>query len=214
LTCIATLHGRMLLSVRGAVCSSFHLVPVNGTVASMVGWQYVGFGLFVYLSDGSPPRENRLWLWRFGRCLLRWGGLAVWFFCFVEAYNRVSGSSFTLDGFPRYLLTKIIAFIIGFVALLSFLFFAMFQREQVKRDLDDRSCRPLHIWWIPAAYWVPWASFWGATAFRVVYADPAGLIHSGYCFVYRSFFKDSRWGNRRVRWLTDTATDQLPGTEV
>jgi hypothetical protein len=204
LTCIATSHGEMLLSVRGAIYSSLHFVPVNGTVALIVGWHYVGFGLFVYLSGGSPPSENRVWLWRLGRWLLRWGGRSVALCCFLAAHNRVSGSSFTWNGFPPHLLAKIIAFIVGFIVSFSFLV-AMFQREQVKRDLYDRGCQTLHIWWLPAAYWVPWASFWGVTGFRVMYADPAGLIHSGYCFVYRSFLKNSRWGNRRVRWLTDTA---------
>jgi hypothetical protein len=90
----------------------------------------------------------------------------------------------------------------------------MFQREQVKRDLDDRSCQALHIWWLPAAYWIPWASYFGTTGFRVIYLDPAGMMHSGYCFVYRSFLKDSRWGNRRVKWLTDTVAGQLPAPEV
>jgi Na+/proline symporter len=144
---------------------------------------------------------------------VRWGGLGVGLFCFVEAYNRVRGGSFTLNGFPPHVLMKIVAFIVGLVALLSFLF-AMFQREQVKRDLDDRSCQALHIWWLPAAYWIPWGTFFCATGFRVVYLDPGGVIHSSYCFVYRSFLKDSSWGNRRVRWLTDAATGELPAAEV
>jgi hypothetical protein len=70
------------------------VVMENGAVASLVGWQYVGFGLFIYLSGGSPPSENRVWLWRLGRWLLRWGSLSVALCCFLAANNRVSGSSF------------------------------------------------------------------------------------------------------------------------
>jgi len=203
LMCLTTGHGQLLRSVSGRLAWHLHLVPVSGTVAALAGWLYAGFGLFVYLSDGSPPGENRLWLWRLGRALLRWGALAVALVCFVEAESRLSGRHFSSHGFPPVFLIKIVGFIVGFVALLLFLL-AMFQREQVKRELGANSCQPLHIWWIPAAYWIPWGVGRYATGFRVVYADSAGLIHSGYCLVYRSFWTDWRWGNRRVLWLTDT----------
>ncbi|MGC9940932.1 MAG: hypothetical protein ABSE48_03810 [Verrucomicrobiota bacterium] len=204
LTCIATLHGKMLMPVRSAVYSSLHLVPVAGALASTVGWEYVGFGLFIYYSDGNAPGENRMWIWHFGRGLIRWVSLAVAFLCFVKAQSQAAGTGLYLAGFAPYLLAKILAFIAGLVALFSFCF-AMFQREGVMQELNERGCQPLRIWWIPAAYWVPWASFLWATGFRVVYSDPAGVIHRGYCIVYRSFLKDQRWGNRRVRWLKDTA---------
>ena len=213
LACIATQHGKMFLGVRGAMFKSLHLVPVNGSVAAVVGWEYVGFGLFVYFSDGSPPDENRPWLWRCGRGLVRWGALASRSSVLWMLRNRVSGTYFTTTGFPPYLIAKIVAFIAGFIALISFLS-AMYMREQVKRDLDGRNSRPLHIWWLPQAYWVPWASFWSATGFRVVSTNQAGLIHRGYCFAYRSFLKDSRLGNLRVKWLTDTVTGQSPAPEV
>src|ERR1017187_6218934 len=106
LKCVVALHGKMLLSVRGAVYSSFHLVPVSGTVAATVGLVYVGLALFVYLSDGSPPSENRVWLWRLGRGLLRWGSLGVSPFCFVEADKWVTGRVSTLAGFPSRLRRK------------------------------------------------------------------------------------------------------------
>jgi len=211
LKCIATQHGKMLLSGSPAAKWSWHLVPVHGNVASMAGWAYVGIGLFLYLSDGSPPGENRVWLWRMGRILLRWGGLAVALYCFAATDNQVLRGSFDFSILPPYLLGKIGAFIGGFIALMLFLS-AMLQREQVKRDLEERICRPLHIWWIPAAYWVPWRR--RGTAFRVTYADRADLIHRGYCCVYRSLLKDSRWGSRRVNWLTDTVIHPLPAPEV
>lgn len=176
LKCIVTLQGKMLLGVRGALRGTLHVVPVDGTAASTVGWLYVGFGLFVYLSDGSPPAEDRAWPWRLGRGLARWGSLALALICFVEAENRVSGRSVSLDGIAPHLLMKMGVFIAGFIAL-SFYLSAMFQREQVKRELADRGCQARRIWWLPAAYWVPWASFWGATGFRVSYADPVGVIH-------------------------------------
>ncbi len=208
LKCILFLHGRMLLSVQGTVYSHLELKPVAGTIAVMAGSLYFGFGLFIFLSDGHPPSENRGWVWRIGRALLRWGSLAIALFCFFQLPK---------DGLPNFLsvhdLIKIVGFIAGCIALMLFLF-AMFQREQVKRDLDERGCQPLHIWWRPMAYWLPWQSYWGATGFRVVYLDPNGLIHKGYCFVYRSFLKDWQRGNRRVQWLADTRCNPSPTTEA
>jgi hypothetical protein len=95
-----------------------------------------------------------------------------------------------------------LGYVIGFLALLLYLT-AMYQREAVKRDLKEHGFEPLHIWWRPAAYWTTRFPYWGATGFRVVYSDAEGCIHKAYCFAYRSFAQDSRWGARRVRWLTD-----------
>jgi hypothetical protein len=216
LKCLVTLQGKMLLSVKGAIYSSLHLVPVNGTVAIIIGLLYFGLGLFFYLSDGNPPPENGVWFWRIGRSLLRWGSLAVALFCLIRAnYKLSSGPRLASIGFSSGFLIIAAIFISGMITLVSFLS-AMFQQEEIKRDLEDRGCQPLHIWWRPAAYWLfrYWFGHWGATGFRVIFADPAGLIHKGYCLVYRSFLRDWRWGNRQVRWLADTVTDQPPAAEV
>jgi len=206
LTCIVTQHGQFPSHAGGAYSRILHLAPVNGTVAATAGWQYIGLGLFIYFSDGSPPGENRVWLWRFGRFVLRWGGLSVALYCFGAADGARNAISLNLEGMPPFLLAKIIAFIGGFVALMSILA-AIFQREKVKRELIESGCQPLHIWWQPGAYWIPWGSFFGAAGFRVTYANSAGSIHRGYCIVYQSFAKNTRWGNRRVQWLTDTAVN-------
>jgi len=212
---LLTLHGQMLLSVREKVYSSLRLAPASGALAAAVGLQYFAFGLFIYLSDGRPPPEDRRWPWRAGRALLRWGSLAVALFCFLLADKMVTGRGLDLTGLPATLLVKTAGFIAGIMISLSFLG-AMFQREQVKRELFARGYKPRHIWWRPAAYWMwrYWFSWWFPTGFRVIYSDPAGLVHKGYCFVYRSFREDRRWGNRRVRWIADTVTGRLPAPEA
>ena len=156
-----------------------------------VGYMSVSV-VFVYLSDGSPPAEDRAWPWRLGRGLARWGSLALALICFVEAENRVSGRSVSLDGIAPHLLMKMGVFIAGFIAL-SFYLSAMFQREQVKRELADRGCQARRIWWLPAAYWVPWASFWGATGFRVSLCGPGGCDSSRVLFRL-SFIFEEKYG--------------------
>lgn len=216
LKCLLTLRGNMLISVRGAVYSSLHWVPVNGAVAATTGLLYLGSGLFLYLSDGKPPPEDRVWLWRIGRGLLRWGSLVAALFGLTHAHGKLSsGPTLASIGLSSGFLTTTATFIAGVFMLVSFLL-AMYQREEVKRELEDRGCQPLHIWWRPVAYWLfrYWFGHWGATGFRVIYSDASGFIQKGYCLVYRSFLKDWQWGNRRVRWLTDTITDPVPVSEV
>jgi hypothetical protein len=217
---LVTRQGQMPLSVRDSYRSHLHLVSVSGALAAIVGLQYFSFGLFVFLSDGRPPPEGRRWFWRLGRGLLRWGSLALAICCFIVADNPNSGGNSNLPGFSINFdfvkLTGFIAsYVAGFIAFLSFLF-AMFAREQVKRELDAARCKPLHIWWRPAAYWLSryWFSWRSPTGFRVVYSDASGSIHKGYCFVYRSFRENQQWGNRRVCWLTDAVMDQQPKPEV
>ncbi|MGO8764679.1 MAG: hypothetical protein ACLQSR_06035 [Limisphaerales bacterium] len=183
------------------------MIAVNEIVAVIVGLAYLGMGLFLYLSDGPPPGDSRLWLWRFWRAMLRWGGLAVALLFYLRADKMITGRSLDLTDLPVALLVKIVVFIMAFFILLSFLA-AMYQREQVKAELYNRGCAPLRIWWRPAAYWMCryWFIWWFPTGFRVIYSDPEGMIHKGYCFVYRSFLQDWQWGNRRVQWLTDTIT--------
>ena len=215
LKCLVLLRGKMLMNVQGAVYSSSHLVAVGETVAATVGLAYIGFGLFLYLSDGRPPGESCSWLWRIGRALLRWGSLVAAIFCYFQADKMVTGLGLDLNGLTLELLIKTGGFIVGLITVLSFLV-AMFQREQVKRELSNRGCAPLQIWWRPAAYWMCryWFTWWYPTGFRVIYSDPSGLVHKGYCFVYRSFSHDWQWGNHRVQWLADIITDLSPKIEV
>ena len=213
LKCLVTLHGAMPLNLGGPAHNSWHVVAVSGAAAATAGLAYFGFGLFIYLSDGRPPTDSRGWLWPLGRGLLRWGGLAALAFGAFEVDSLVSGRSLNLAGIPVRFLIGSAAFIVGIVALLFFLS-ATFQREQVKRELADRGCAPLHIWWRPAAYWLPWTTFFGATGFRVVYADAAGFVHKAYCIVYLSFLNDWRWGARRVQWLTDKVSARPLAPEV
>ena len=91
-----------------------------------------------------------------------------------------------------------IAAVFVFVFFLCFLD-AMFRREAVKRDLTNRGCTPLHIWWIPSAFSI--RGLWD-TLFRVSYRDDAGLIHKAFCCVYLSLMENP-FGRRRVRWLKD-----------
>ncbi|HWF20420.1 MAG TPA: hypothetical protein VG754_14205 [Verrucomicrobiae bacterium] len=207
LKCILFQHGKMLLAVRGRVHTSLHLAPMSGTLAAIVGLQYAAFGLFIFLWDGSPPPENRGWLWRIGRGLLRWGSLALALWCFFEMPDHDPEFLF------QYNILWLIVFIAGFFGLQSFLI-AMYAREQVKRELNAMQCRPMHILWRPLPYWLSPFWFLPPTGFRVIYCDPSGSIHKGYCYVYRSFRENPQWGNRRVRWLTDTVTRELPSTEV
>jgi|GEM_PF-1279782 len=214
LKCMITLHGHLPASVQGEIYRHYSLLPVTGTLAVVAGLLYFAFGLFIFLSDGSPPREDFGWMRRLGRGLLRWGSLALAIYCFFQA-QEMTGQGIDLAGLPVRFLFMLIGSIVGFPLLLLWLA-AMFDREQVKKDLRMRKCRPLHIWWRPAAYWVCrfWFGRWTPTGFRVVYADSAGFVHKGYCFVYRSFQTDPNWGRLRVTWLADTVTGQLPLPEV
>lgn len=213
---LVTFHGQMLVSDWHGYRSHLHLEPVSGALAAIVGLLYFSFGLFICLSDGRPPPEDRRWFWRIGRGLLRWGSLALAFRCYFVADAMRAGGNPSLISFSKdFDILKIAGFIVGFLAMLSFLF-AMFAREQVKRELDAARCDPLHIWWRPAAYWLQryWFTWWYPTGFRVIYSDASGSIHKGYCFVYRSFLENFQWGNRRVHWLANTVTGQQPKPEV
>lgn len=80
---------------------------------------------------------------------------------------------------------------------------AMFHREAVKRNLWERGCEPLRIWWQPFAYW---ATGWWRTPFRVIYRDIEGRLHKAYCCVYKDLM-DSPFGPRRVEWIRDELRD-------
>jgi hypothetical protein len=103
----------------------------------------------------------------------------------------------------------LIAASLGIFVLLWFLA-AMFRREAVKRDLRQRVCKPIHIWWRVFAFWSSW---FDGIPFRVIYSDPNGFIHKAYCSVHR-YLLDSPFGPRRVKWFKDKVIGQLPSPEV
>jgi len=220
LKCIVTLHGKIPVTVMGTVYSFTHWMPVTGLTSAVMGLSYLGGGLFLYMSDGRPPDESRAWRWRLGRGIYRWGSFlampAFWHEANLLRLNSNEGFFYFLPSIKtgedgRVLLLT--AIVIGIILLLGLLY-AIFDREQVKKDLWARGCKHLHIWWCPGAYWVPWSTYFGAKGFRVTYSDSAGFIHKGYCIVYRSFRDKPSWGCLAVKWLMDTVTGQLPAPEV
>jgi hypothetical protein len=220
LKCILTLRGKIPVTVMGTVYHSTHLMLATGFASVMIGLSYIGFGSFLYLSDGQPPNENRTWLWRITRCVIRWGSLLAMLAFWHEANLLRVGSNESFFYFLPSIETNdevrtliLIAITVGIILLLGLLM-AIFAREQVKKDLWAKTCKPLHIWWCPLAYWLPWVTYLGATGFRVFYFDTNGFTHKGYCIVYRSFFENPRLGLISVKWLRDTVTDQLPAPEV
>ena len=178
---------------------AFRLRTVTGTAASFAGLGYICLGVFGALSVGDPPPAGRRWIWRAGRGAARWGSLAAGFWAWQKVYERMGmGSPWptlsTIDDF-RALLLVLSCF--GIVFVLCWLR-AMYQREAVKRELNENGCVPRHIWWQPAAYW----NTARGAAFRVTYQDPTGALHQGHCYVGRSG-SNSLWAARRVRWLQD-----------
>jgi len=120
--------------------------------------------------------------------------------------TKMSGeneSPFAMSG--DTLLYAAIAAIISIVALLMFLD-AMFRREAVKRELQERGCEPLHIRWRPLAYWAPHFQYHAVTPFRVIYLDTEKRLHKAYCYVDQDLF-GSPFGRRRVNWVKDELRD-------
>lgn len=84
LKCIIMLSGELAAPpdvTRYHIIGSFRLLPVRGASAVMAGLGDILFGLFGYLSCGWPPNEDRSWIWRLMRGMLRWGSVlsAFWF---------------------------------------------------------------------------------------------------------------------------------------
>jgi hypothetical protein len=102
----------------------------------------------------------------------------------------------------------LISIALGIVILQWFLF-AMFRREAVKRDLYERGCRPIRVWW--CVWWLLPSR--DRTPFRAIYADPFGAVHKAYCYVGHRLL-DSPFGPRRVRWVKDKIITQAPLSEV
>ncbi len=115
------------------------------------------------------------------------------------------------DTSAKFLIAITLCMVFGLVVSLAFLM-AMFYRGQVKKDLRENNCKPIHIWWIPLAFWNPY--WFGTAAFSVIYSDSTRLIHKARCTVYRPLMENPFWGSLRVEWLTDTVTGQLPLPEV
>jgi hypothetical protein len=95
-----------------------------------------------------------------------------------------------------------IAAALGIFMVLWFLS-AMHSRETVKRDLRNRGCVPLRIWWIPFGFW---ASHWWSIPFRVSYLDLEGRKHRAYCSVHPDLFKPPLSG-LEVAWTKDEVAD-------
>jgi hypothetical protein len=107
---------------------------------------------------------------------------------------------------PEVLIAIAISFIVGIIALQIFLF-AMFYREQVKKDLSAKVCQPIHIRWQPFQFWArPY--HYDSTKFKVTFSDPFGSVHEASCVVYRPLLENPISGSFRVDWLTDTVIRQ------
>jgi hypothetical protein len=210
LKCVVLLRGSLPFGNR-LMGHRFSFVPVHGAAAVLAGISYIALALFSTLSTGDPPPEHRKWFWRALRGLVRWGSLVAMFWFWGKASQLVQPSSpWPSLRLPEdFTVLGLLSTCLGIVAVLCFLS-AMFQREAVKRELREQVCTPLHIWWRPAAYWVPWRL---ATGFRVIFRDPAGALHRAYCYTYPSLSESPFWGSRRVRWLVDTIQHRSAANE-
>ena len=205
LKCILAQEGRLPVRERFAPKYAFHLRTVHGFAAMLAGAGYVCLGVFGALSIGNPPPVNRKWTVRVARGLGRWGSLVAGFWCWQNVYERMGmGSPWpTLKTPVDIRAVLVVASCFGIVFVLCFLR-AMYQRESVKRELNENGCVSRRIWWQPAAYW---NMISGAAAFRVVYQDQTGAIHQACCYVYRPLL-GTVWAARRVRWLRDEVIRQ------
>jgi hypothetical protein len=80
----------------------------------------------------------------------------------------------------------------------------------VKRDLRQRGCKPIKIWWLVTAWWSPWLE---AMPYRVIYSDSNGLIHKANCYVGHSLLA-MPLDLPRVRWVKDEIIGRVPPPEV
>jgi len=92
----------------------------------------------------------------------------------------------------------LVAASLGIFILVWFLA-AMFRREAVKRDLRQRGCKPIRIWWQVTAWWSPWLE---AMPYRVTYLDPDGLVHKANCYVGHALMAQP-FGPLLVKWVKD-----------
>jgi hypothetical protein len=87
---------------------------------------------------------------------------------------------------------------------------AMFRRESVKRDLRERGCKPIRIWWTVIDWRVRW---YDSVPFRVIYSDPNQFVHKACCWVGHGLMA-SPFGPRRVVWVKDEIIGEVPLPEV
>lgn len=209
LKCIIFRHGTVPVP---ADHRTLHWTTISGAMAVAIGLTYLGLGLFAYLSDGPLPEENRPRHWRICRFLVRWGSLVF----AAAAALRALALSDSLLAKSLSFLAVIFLMIFSPLAVLSSLF-AVFCREQVKKQIRSNGCQPLHVWWQPAAFWL-WRCaavyYHRPKAFRVWYADRQHFIHAAYCFVYCDWLDNPLFGPRKVRWVRDQVVGQLPLPEV
>lgn len=92
----------------------------------------------------------------------------------------------------KALLVAIFLLVVAVGAFVVGLLCALWNREQIKRDLADRALTPIKIRWQPFAWWVPGNNSQG---FVVTYADAFGSQTTTRCSVL----------NRDVRWVPDNA---------
>lgn len=96
------------------------------------------------------------------------------------------------------------------IVVLVWFLIAMFRREAIKRDLRQRGCKPIRIWWLMFAWWSPW---FYAIPFRVIYSDRNCSVHKARCYVF-SLLLGSRFGANRVKWFKDEIVGKLLLPEV
>jgi hypothetical protein len=86
LKCIVTLRGSLTEPDNRVVLGQFYLAPVKGMAVVMVGLGDIALASFGYLSCG-PPKEDRPWLCRMARGIIRWGSLAATYFLWHESHK-------------------------------------------------------------------------------------------------------------------------------
>jgi len=106
---------------------------------------------------------------------------------------------FDFSNHPDFLVALTVVFAVSLVLSFGFLS-AMLQRESVKRDLLDRGCEPLRIWWMPLSLRGTSKS---RACFHVRYRDESGCMHKASCCVYVDLMDNPFFGDRRVRWYED-----------
>jgi hypothetical protein len=91
LRCLVTLQG-FLTEPGTHVMGSFVWAPVSGAAAALTGVGDMAIGLFGYLSCGPSPDRVCPWPGRVLREVVRWGSLAVTYWCWHRAHEiRLAG---------------------------------------------------------------------------------------------------------------------------
>jgi hypothetical protein len=163
---------------------------VRGSAAILAGWSYISLVAGMMLMNSSA-KNGSSWIGRFVRALLPWPAFAMAVWLQHESYllsKSPGGATASLSPGARATLGLVFSGMTCVVALLCFLS-AMYGRENVKRDLARRGCKPLHVWWCPISDW----AVDGGTPFRVVYEDSQGNVRIEYCCTTRHKPKEVIW---------------------